>query len=76
MVQEVLSIDTGENIAHSCAFDKNAKAVAVGCSDGTVKMIDIEKGDMGAELKAHSHSVNGVLFNQDNNVMYSVGGDG
>lgn len=63
MVQEVLSIDTGENIAHSVAFDKNAKVVAVGCSDGEIRMVNVEKGEVAAELKAHSHSVNGVLFN-------------
>jgi len=66
MVQEVLSVDTGENIAHSCAFDKNAAAVAVGGSDGSIRMIDVAKGDLAAELKGHEHSVNGVLFNQDN----------
>jgi len=36
MVQEVLTNDVGDVIAHSCAFDKNAKTVAVGCSDGKI----------------------------------------
>jgi len=75
MVQEVMTIDTGDVIAHSCAFDKNAKTVAVGCSDGDIRMVNVEKQDF-TELKAHTNSVNGVLFNQDNSTMYSVGGEG
>lgn len=75
MVQEVMTIDCGDVIAHSCAFDKNAKTVAVGCSDGDIRMVNVEKQDF-TELKAHTNSVNGVLFNQDNSTLYSVGGEG
>jgi len=43
MVQEVCNVDVGDVIAHSCAFDKNAKTIAVGCSDGDIRMISMEK---------------------------------
>ena len=38
------------SIAHSCAFDKNAKVVAVGCSDGEIRMVNIEKGEVDFEI--------------------------
>jgi WD40 repeat protein len=63
MVQEVLTVDTGDVIAHSCAFDKNAKIVAVGCSDDNIRTINIEKGEVVSEMKAHANGVNGVIYN-------------
>lgn len=63
MVQEVLQLDTGNAIAHSCAFDKTNNLVVVGSQDGSIKMIDIEKGEVANELKGHEDSVNAVVFN-------------
>lgn len=58
MVQELLSVDTGDAIAHCLAFDKDTKTVAVGCSDAMIKMINIEKGEITSQLKGHEDSVN------------------
>ena len=76
MVQEVTNLDTGDAIAHVCEFDKTGKQVAVGCSDGDIKFINVERGEIVNNIKAHEGSVNDLVFNQDNSVLYSVGGDG
>ena len=43
MVQELLTIDMGDTIAHSLAFDKNTKTIYVGCSDAEIKVVNMEK---------------------------------
>jgi WD40 repeat protein len=76
MVQEICQVDTGDAIALSVSFDKNSKLVAVGCSDAEIKMISVEKGEVVSVLKAHEDAVNGVVINQDNTALYSIGNDG
>jgi WD40 repeat protein len=76
MVRELAQVDTGDAIALAVAFDKNSKLVAVGCSDAEIKMVNIDKGEIVSTLKAHEDAVNGVVFNQDNNALYSIGSDG
>ena len=41
-----------------------------------IKMINIEKGEITAQLKGHEDSVNQLFINQDNSAMYSCGNDG
>ncbi len=48
----------------------------VGCSDGLIKMVDLEKAEVVSTMKGHEDSVNGVLVNQDNTFVYSVSSDG
>lgn len=76
MVEEVTNIDTGDAIAHVCEFDKSGNQVAVGCSDGEIKFVNVEKNEITSQLKAHEGSVSDLVFNQDNSTIYSVGGDG
>jgi WD40 repeat protein len=76
MVQELLSIDTGDAICHCLTFDKDTKTIAVGCSDALIKMINIEKGEITSQLKGHDDSVNSLYINQNNTAMYSCGNDG
>mmetsp|Transcript_7547 Transcript_7547/g.6679 ORF Transcript_7547/g.6679 Transcript_7547/m.6679 type:complete len:83 (-) Transcript_7547:31-279(-) len=76
MVQEVLQIDTGDSIAHSVSFDKTNNVVAAGCGDGSIKIINIEKGEIVNTLKGHDDSVNSVVINQDNSTLYSASSDG
>ena len=76
MVQELLSIDTGDAIAHSLAFDKSTKSLAVGCSDAEIKMINIEKGEITNVCKGHTDAVTSIYINHDNSAMYSCGNDG
>ena len=41
MVQELLTVDTGNAIAHCVAFDRATKVLAVGCSNAEIKMINV-----------------------------------
>ncbi len=76
MVQEVLQLDTGDSIAHSCCFDKTNNTVAVGCADASIKMINIEKGEVVSTLKGHDDSVNSVIIDQENSTLFSASSDG
>jgi len=63
MVQELMSIDTGDAIAHCLSFDKDTKTLAVGCSDALIKIINIEKGEITSQLKGHDDAVNSLYVN-------------
>lgn len=76
MVQEVLQLDTGDSIAHSVSFDKTNNIVAVGCADASIKLINVEKGEVVNTIKGHDDSVNSVIINQDNSTLYSASSDG
>lgn len=76
MVQELMTIDTGDAIAHSLCFDKSSKFLAVGCSDAEIKMINLEKGEITSVLKGHDDAINSLYVNQDNSCMYSASNDG
>ena len=76
MVQELMSVDTGDAIAHCLGFDKCTKTIAVGCSDALIKTINIEKGEITGQLKGHDDAVNSLYINHDNSHMYSCGNDG
>ena len=69
MVQEILQLDTGDSIAQGCCFDKTNKQVVVGSSDGLIKMVDMEKGEVVSTMKGHEDCVNGVTVNQDNSFL-------
>ena len=76
-ISEFRTIDTGDALAHCLAFDKSSKYVAVGCSDATIKMINLEKGEVTQVLKSdHQDAINSIYINQDNSAMYSTGNDG
>ncbi len=75
-VHEVCQVDAGDAIALSVSIDKNNKTVAVACSDAEIKMISMEKGEIVGVLKSHEDAVNGVVINQENDTVYSVGSDG
>jgi WD40 repeat protein len=80
MVQELMQVDLGDAIALSVAFDKNAKYIAVGCSDADIRIVSMATGEKSGEivstLKGHEDAVNGVVFNHDNNALFSASSDG
>jgi hypothetical protein len=39
MVQQIMQVDCGDAIALSVAIDKNARYVAVGCSDADIRIV-------------------------------------
>ena len=74
-----MQVDTGDSIALSDAFDRNARYIAVGSSDAEIRIVDMQgdkQGEISAVLKGHEDAVNGVVFNHDNNALYSVSTDG
>ena len=76
MVQELFTLDTGDAICHSLAFDKATKSLAVGCSDAFIKFINIEKEEVTTNLKGHDDAVNSIYINHDNTSIFSCGNDG
>jgi WD40 repeat protein len=63
-------------IAHCCYFDKSGKQLVVGCSDGEIKVINLESNQVASTFKAHEGAVNDLVINQDNEYVYSCGNDG
>lgn len=66
----------GDVIAHCCAFDKSGKQLIVGCSDGEIKIVNLETNQLAGQFKAHEGSVNDIVINQENDTLYTVGNDG
>ena len=74
-----MQVDIGDAIALSVAFDRNAKYIAVGCSDADIRIVQMsgdKQGEIVSTIKGHDDAVNGVIFNHDNNALYSVSTDG
>ena len=76
MVQELLTVDVGDTIAHCLAFDKKTKMLAVGCSDAEIRMINMDKQQITNQLKGHEDAVNSIYVNHDNHYLYSAANDG
>ena len=76
MVQELMTLDMGDTIAHCCAFDKKTKLLTVGCSDGEVRVINIDKQVISNQVKAHEDAINAIYINHDNQQMYTASNDG
>lgn len=77
-VSQMMTVDIGDTCINTCSFDKTGKFLAVGCSNGEVKLLNIEKGgEIVSSFKAHEKAaVSTVLINQENNAMFTSGGDG
>ena len=58
-----MNLDIGDVIGHCCTFDKSGKSISVGCSDGEIKVVNIEKSEVVSSVKAHEGSVNSILVN-------------
>ena len=79
MVAQTMQVDLGDNIALSVAIEKNARYVAVGCSDADIRIVQMQgdkQGDIIATLKGHDDAVNSLAYNHDNNALYSASTDG
>ena len=76
MVQELLQLDTGDAIAHQVCFDKTSKLAVVALGDGNAKFVNVDKGEIATTVHMHDDSVNGLIINQDNSAIYTIGSDG
>jgi len=76
MVQELFTVDNGDKIAHSLCFDKGTKSLVVGCFDGEINIVSMDKMAITSTLKGHEAAVNSVCINHDNGILYSASNDG
>ncbi|MDY0166451.1 MAG: prenyltransferase/squalene oxidase repeat-containing protein [Thermoguttaceae bacterium] len=70
-----VSVADGQQV-HSLAVAPDGEHVAVGCHDGTIRLIDLRSGDEVRSFQGHSGAVNGVAFSPDGAAILSGGEDG
>nr|CEL66014.1 TPA: WD-repeat protein, related [Neospora caninum Liverpool] len=75
-MEDVLEISCGPNAANGCAFDITGKVLAVGSSDGTVKLLDIVKETLLQNVDGHPNYVLDVHFSPDASYLCSACADG
>jgi len=61
------------NIILNFAFNHNATMMVAGCSDGNIRLFDMNSSVTIEKWTAHSQSVSGVMFSLDETCIYSVG---
>jgi len=61
--------------ANSCLFNHNGNILIAGCSDGTLRMLDIRNEEWLESWEAHSGQVIGLQVTQDHTRCYSFGSD-
>lgn len=78
LVSQLLTVDVGDTSINACAFDKTGKFLVCGCSNGEVKILNVQSGgEVVSSFKAHEKAaVSSVIVNQENNQVYTAGGDG
>ncbi|KAK9504229.1 hypothetical protein O3M35_010607 [Rhynocoris fuscipes] len=62
-------------IANCCLFNHNGSLLIVGCSDGTVRSIDLRNGECIETWDVHSGSVYAIHLTPDHNTCFSLGAD-
>jgi WD40 repeat protein/serine/threonine protein kinase len=63
------------SIAYGLAFQPDGSRLAVGCSDGTIRLWDLVTLQQVAELHAHESYVHSVAFSPDGTRLASASGD-
>lgn len=66
----------GPDLTASCAvFNHNGSLLIAGCSDGTVRIIDIRNGDVLETRSAHEGAIVALDITPDHNTFYTFGHD-
>jgi WD40 repeat protein len=60
---------------HGLAFSPDGKHLAAACSDGEVRMFDVEKGKLITSAKEHKEAVFSVAYSPDGKKLLTVGKD-
>ncbi|KAM6131648.1 sperm-associated antigen 16 protein [Phoenicopterus ruber ruber] len=71
----ILSIDAGPHPANQVIFDRSGRVVALASSDGSVKVLQLEFGQL-SSLRARGGEVHSVLFDHKAEQLLSGGADG
>ena len=69
------TIDTGTSYAFSTAIAPSNDKVAVGCSNGKLKIYNIATGNLLNDINAHSSWVTSVAYSLDGNKIVTGGND-
>ncbi|MFN4080838.1 MAG: hypothetical protein ACK4NS_08045 [Saprospiraceae bacterium] len=73
---EVLSIvNTGTSYAFSTAISPDNSQIAVGCSNGRMKIYNLPSGSLAANIAAHPNWVTSVAYSPDGNKIATGGSD-
>ncbi len=73
-VRKILE-DSSRGIPRTIDFSPDGKTVAVGSSDGTVRLVGIASGREARVLQGHSARVNSVAFSPDGQTLASASDD-
>ncbi|XP_014277435.1 WD repeat-containing protein 91 isoform X1 [Halyomorpha halys] len=66
----------GPDLTVNCAvFNHNGSLLIAGCSDGTVRILDIRNGDCLQKRLVHDGPIAGLDIAQDHNTFYTFGSD-
>ncbi|XP_042364652.1 sperm-associated antigen 16 protein [Plectropomus leopardus] len=69
------TVDAGPLAANQVTFSPSGKTLAVACSDGLVRMVEIDSGVV-SSLLGHSDVVQSVTFDREGEMVMSAGSDG
>jgi WD40 repeat protein len=69
------TIDTGTSYAFSTAISPDNDKVAVGCSDGKLKIYNIPSGTLSNDINAHPSWVTTVAYSADGTTIVTGGND-
>lgn len=77
ILQRTLSLGPGPQTLYAtcCAYNHNGQLLVVGCSDGTVRTVDLRHSEVIDCWSGHQGAVTALQLTPDQNYCYSLGQD-
>jgi WD40 repeat protein len=69
-------LQTDTDRVTSMAFSPDGKIIALGCDDGSLRLLLVQDGSLIATLPGHSGLISGVAFSPDGSLLATSSGDG